>query len=228
MQAACLSRLFCGHHLQQQGKLKARIGHPSSEGDRRAVFRSAFCAPSLTWLQRQKRAKWLHAFQPPLPIPHFLDSFALDHLYNCATMYIHIREPVACCRALGDITRLRIMRLLVASGDEACLCELEKSLQEPGYKLSRHLKILRDAGLLEAEKEGRWVYHRVATSPDFVGHLRDFVMALPDAEGIYGADLARFEAGQACRVGGRCRGERKDTSVQEELVSDPAVADGRG
>ena len=120
------------------------------------------------------------------------------------------------------------MRLLAVSGDEACLCELEKSLQEPGYKLSRHLKILRDAGLLEAEKEGRWVYHRVATYPDFVGHLRDFVMALPDAKGIYGADLARFEAGQACRVGGRCRGERKNMSAQKELVSDSAVADGTG
>ena len=141
-------------------------------------------------------------------------------------MYINNHEPIACCRALGDITRLRIMRLLATSGDEACLCELEKSLQEPGYKLSRHLKILRDAGLLEAEKEGRWVYHRVATAPDFVSRLTDFVIALPDAEGTYETDLARFEGGKACRVGGRCRGERKEAGEQEEAARTSAVASG--
>jgi ArsR family transcriptional regulator len=114
------------------------------------------------------------------------------------------------------------MRLLSDTADEACLCELEQSLQEPGYKLSRHLKILRDAGLLEAEKEGRWVYHRIRTSPDFISHLQDFVKALPDTDGTYGADLGRFEAGKDCRVGGRCRGEQQDK--QEEGSSGPASA----
>jgi ArsR family transcriptional regulator len=117
-------------------------------------------------------------------------------------------EPVECCRALGDVTRLRIIRLLAVSNDEACLCELETSLREPGYKLSRHLKILRSAGLLDAEKEGRWVYHRIAAAPDFVEHLMRFVMTLPDADRLYEQDLARFEEGRRSRVGGRCRGDR--------------------
>ena len=53
------------------------------------------------------------------------------------------------------------MRLLAMTGEETCLCELVDSLLEPQYKLSRHLKIIRQAGLLTAEKEGRWVYHRL-------------------------------------------------------------------
>lgn len=108
------------------------------------------------------------------------------------------------------------MRLLAASGDEACLCELELTLQEPGYKLSRHLKIMRDAGLLEAEKEGRWVYHRVSTTPDFIGHLCDFVKALPDPDGSYDRDLQRFEEGKNCRIGGRCRGEGSSDEPDDE------------
>ena len=129
-------------------------------------------------------------------------------------MYQNIFE-IGCCRALGEITRMRIMRLLAASGEEACLCEMEMSLQEPGYKLSRHLKILRDAGLLEAEKDGRWVYHRVATKPDYLVHLQEFVKALPDPDGLYEQDLARFEEGTKCRVGGRCRGDRPETGDDE-------------
>lgn len=49
--------------------------------------------------------------------------------------------------ALGDLTCLRIMRLLVKTNEEACLCELMDSLSEPQYKLSRHLKILRQLGV---------------------------------------------------------------------------------
>lgn len=121
-------------------------------------------------------------------------------------MYIPISDPVAYCRALGDQTRLRLIRLFAVSQEEACLCELEVSLQEPGYKLSRHLKILRDAGLLEGEKEGRWVYHRLASAPESLRHLWDFVLAQPDPQGLYEADLGRFTEIMCKRICGRCRG----------------------
>lgn len=121
-------------------------------------------------------------------------------------MDIFINNPMECCRALGDGTRLRLVRLLAVSKEEACLCEFQASLQEPGYKLSRHLKILRDAGLLQAEKEGRWVYHRLVSAPKFLTHLWAFVLALPDPNGVYEQDLKRFKEGMACRTDGRCRG----------------------
>ena len=107
-------------------------------------------------------------------------------------------------QALADETRLRIVRLLVETGEESCLCELVDSLLEPSYKLSRHLKILRQAGLLSAQKEGRWVYHRLLAEPAYITRLYDVVRALPDADGVYAADLTRFRERLCLRDGGRC------------------------
>jgi len=108
-------------------------------------------------------------------------------------------------QALSDPTRLRIIRLLASSHEEACLCELVDSLLEPQYKLSRHLKILRQTGLLDTEKDGRWVYHRLVTNPDHLVSLFTLIAGLPEPNGIYAADLDRFEQRLAHRDGGRCR-----------------------
>jgi ArsR family transcriptional regulator, arsenate/arsenite/antimonite-responsive transcriptional repressor len=108
-------------------------------------------------------------------------------------------------QALSDTTRLRVVRLLAPSGAEACLCELVDSLLEPPYKLSRHLKILRKAGVLTSEKDGRWVYHRLVSSADYLHELFGVITALPDPNQVYCADLARFEQRLTHREDGRCR-----------------------
>ncbi len=116
-----------------------------------------------------------------------------------------IIQPEAFFQALADEVRLRIIRLMVASGEESCLCELVDSLLEPSYKLSRHLKILRQAGLLTSQKEGRWVYHRLVVEPPYLELLYATVQALPDPGGVYSADLKRFRERLCLREGGRCR-----------------------
>lgn len=108
-------------------------------------------------------------------------------------------------QALADPTRIRLVRLLTSSGEEACLCEFVDSLLEPPYKLSRHLKVLRQAGLLSSEKDGRWVYHRLVSEPRYLELLHATVQALPDPNLIYQADLARFKERMCLREGGRCR-----------------------
>ncbi len=108
-------------------------------------------------------------------------------------------------QALADPTRLRIVRLLATAQEEACLCELVDSLREPPYKLSRHLKILRQSGLLSAQKEGRWVYHRLVSQPAYLMKLVAVVCALPDPEKVFAADLARFGERMCLREDGRCR-----------------------
>ena len=112
-------------------------------------------------------------------------------------------QAEAIFQALADETRLRIIRLMVVTGDESCLCELVDSLLEPSYKLSRHLKILRQAGLLSSQKEGRWVYHRLVTEPVYLEQLYATVQALPDSSGVYNADLKRFRERLCLREGGR-------------------------
>ena len=114
-------------------------------------------------------------------------------------------QPEAIFQALAEETRLRVIRLMVVTGDECCLCELVDSLLEPSYKLSRHLKILRQAGLLSSQKEGRWVYHRLVMEPSYLEPLYATVQALPDPDGIYSADLKRFRERLCLREGGRCR-----------------------
>ncbi len=120
-------------------------------------------------------------------------------------MQIITIQPETLFQALADETRLRVIRLLATKDEEACLCELVDSLQEPAYKLSRHLKILRQAGLLSAQKDGRWVYHRLVSKPPYLKKLYATVRALPDGDQIYQADLARFEERMCLREGGRCR-----------------------
>ena len=108
-------------------------------------------------------------------------------------------------QALADETRLRVIRLMVATNEEVCLCELVDSLLEPSYKISRHLKILRQAGLLSSQKEGRWVYHRLVTEPPYLASLYATVRELPDADKTYSEDLKRFRQRLCIREGGRCQ-----------------------
>jgi ArsR family transcriptional regulator len=63
-------------------------------------------------------------------------------------------------RALADGTRLRLVHLLL-SRDELCVCELTEALQIVQPKVSRHLAILRDAGLVLDRREGLWVHYRI-------------------------------------------------------------------
>lgn len=120
-------------------------------------------------------------------------------------MHILTINPETLFQALSDSTRLRTIRLLVMTDEEICLCELVDALLEPQYNLSRHLKVLRQAGLLTSKKEGRWVYHRLTTEPDYLQQLYTLVRSLPDPDGVYITDLKHFKSRMALREDGRCR-----------------------
>ncbi|MCB2062997.1 MAG: winged helix-turn-helix transcriptional regulator, partial [Novosphingobium sp.] len=66
----------------------------------------------------------------------------------------------ATLRALSDLTRLRIMRLLAHM--ELAVGELAQVLGQSQPRVSRHVRILCDAGLAERRKEGSWVFLRSA------------------------------------------------------------------
>ncbi len=120
-------------------------------------------------------------------------------------MHIITINPETLFQALSDNTRLRIIRLLASTGQEICLCELVDVLLEPQYKLSRHLKILRQAGLLSSQKEGRWVYHQLTQKPDYLRQLYTTVSSLPDSDLIFSTDLKRFNSRMKLRENGRCK-----------------------
>jgi len=64
-------------------------------------------------------------------------------------------------KALADTTRLRLAVLLAQSG-ETCVCHLAQALGERDYKISRHLGVMRSAGLVEARREGTWMHYRLS------------------------------------------------------------------
>ena len=63
-------------------------------------------------------------------------------------------------KALGDPVRLRLLSLIAArAGDEVCVCDLTDAFEVKGPTISHHLKVLREAGLIECERRGTWVYY---------------------------------------------------------------------
>jgi ArsR family transcriptional regulator len=69
-------------------------------------------------------------------------------------------------KAIADPVRLRLLSLVASHADgEACVCDLNDAFDLSQPTISHHLKLLHDAGLLDREKRGVWVYYRVNTSP---------------------------------------------------------------
>jgi ArsR family transcriptional regulator, arsenate/arsenite/antimonite-responsive transcriptional repressor len=64
-------------------------------------------------------------------------------------------------KALGDPIRLRLLSMIAShEGGEACVCELT-GFPVTGPTISHHLKVLREAGLIQGERRGTWIYYRV-------------------------------------------------------------------
>jgi ArsR family transcriptional regulator len=64
-------------------------------------------------------------------------------------------------KALGDPVRLRLMSMIAsAESGEICVCDLTPAFDLSGPTISHHLKALRGAGLVDAERRGTWVYYR--------------------------------------------------------------------
>jgi len=66
-------------------------------------------------------------------------------------------------KALSDSNRIRIIKMLEVK--KLCVCEISFVLGLANSTVSQHLSILKDAGIIVEEKEGKWVNHRLAFSP---------------------------------------------------------------
>jgi ArsR family transcriptional regulator len=89
-----------------------------------------------------------------------------------ATEALGIRESAelaARFKALGDPTRVAIVNRLAAA-DECCVCDLTEAFELSQPTISHHLKVLRDAGLVESSRRGTWAYYRLV--PEAVQALR--------------------------------------------------------
>jgi ArsR family transcriptional regulator len=79
-------------------------------------------------------------------------------------------------KVLADPVRLSVIEALGAG--ERCVCELTGELGLAQSKLSFHLKVMKEAGLLESRQEGRWIYYRLRA--EALQTLQDWLAALAD------------------------------------------------
>jgi ArsR family transcriptional regulator len=117
-----------------------------------------------------------------------------------------MRELVSMAKALSDPSRVRI---LVALGErELCVCELCDSLAMTQSTLSTHLRVIREAELVSARKEGKWMYYKIAEKAEGMLNqlFRSFSIALKndpvlsrDAKKLKGR--LRLRNGDSCCVG---------------------------
>ncbi len=102
-------------------------------------------------------------------------------------------RAVALFHALSDETRLTALDMLREG--EKCVCELQDQLDVAQSRLSFHLKVLKDAGLVEDRKEGRWSYYTIV--PGALDEAHDLVIAfLPRSLGS-GRKLRVVNAGSS-------------------------------
>src|SRR5262245_19273656 len=109
---------------------------------------------------------------------------------------LDVRGAARLFKALSDETRLRIVALL-AHG-ELCVCHVEEALGLSQPTASRHLGVLRTAGVVDSRRDGSWVYYRLAKQghPDRARLLRELV------KGFAKRDLLRRDLERLVRVRG--------------------------
>ena len=103
---------------------------------------------------------------------------------TAASSAIDAAAARALLKALADPLRLQIVTCL--SEGERCVCDLTDELDLAQSRLSFHLKVLKDCGLLRDRQSGRWVYYRL--QPD----------AIEDLQSWLGSLTSKAEAGSRC------------------------------
>ena len=98
--------------------------------------------------------------------------------------------------SLNDETRLKILRFIDESG-AVCVCDIENSFDMIQSRISRHLKILKEAGFLKVERRGRWAYYSIRSPLDV------FRQNILKEIGFLDMDIPKFEkenkTGDSCK-----------------------------
>src|ERR1700680_4168007 len=93
-------------------------------------------------------------------------------------------------RAAGDPTRLRLLLLLIKA--ELTVTELTQILGQSQPRVSRHLKLLCEAGLLDRFREGSWVFYRLSRSSPASALARQLVATCGETDATIALDLQRL------------------------------------
>lgn len=102
-----------------------------------------------------------------------------------------LESPVIFFKALADETRLSALMLLVNQG-ELCVCELVEAMEVSQPKISRHLALLRQQGIISDRRQGIWVHYRINEQlPDWAKQA--LTMATENNHAFFESSLARLQ-----------------------------------
>lgn len=121
-------------------------------------------------------------------------------------------------QALSDPHRLRIVTLMLLSDTELCLCDLSESLEEPEYKLSRHLKVLKNSGMISSSRSGKWIYHSLVKDKLLKGTYDTIKSSYEFKNSVSLSDLKRLKKRKSLYKNKSCNGLKKTTN-SNRLVS---------
>ena len=112
-----------------------------------------------------------------------------------------MEADLAIFKACSDATRLRILFLL--SEGELCVCELVAALEMAQGKISRHLAVLKQAGLADDRRDGTWIFYSLrAPDSDLKRRLHSYLVSEADHQPQIVVDRNRVRqlaaAGQIC------------------------------
>ena len=116
-----------------------------------------------------------------------------------------MKEFLATAKALSDENRVRALMFL--RDGELCLCQIIEMLDLAPSTISKHMAILRAAGLVEARKEGRWMFYRLpdnAETRQIAGAL-EWLQESLDGDGQVRDDAERLKVVKQTSVKELCR-----------------------
>jgi ArsR family transcriptional regulator len=120
-------------------------------------------------------------------------------------------------KALADVTRLRILGLLLTG--EVCVCDIHESLKIPQPKASRHLAYLRRSGVVETRRSGLWIHYRLATASDpVIGAIADAVRHALTHVDVVRKDAERLQKRTGCCIPAPGGGARGSCCVPEPIT----------
>lgn len=110
--------------------------------------------------------------------PNDFDKTNFVDMFHVVTTMVRsaadVDRAVTLFHALSDATRLGILDMLREG--ERCVCELQDELEAAQSRLSFHLRVLKEAGLVTDRKAGRWMYYTIA--PDVLAEAHDLCVAM--------------------------------------------------
>lgn len=113
--------------------------------------------------------------------------FVIDQIESCCGPAVQpsgmavatVERSLRVFKALGDETRFAILRLIAAQEEEICACDIVDQFDVSQPTIAHHLKVLRTAGLITAERRGVWAYY--AIDPEGVELLQSVTQGLAGA-----------------------------------------------